>query len=115
METRPLKELLQIMLDNMKLSTTGLCGLANRLYLKSIITFDEKENLQNYIHIDSIPITSNIKIRCRSRSINRDVDNICIRTLRKSNRIALLFFLGKSGTKANRILYLKEQISLLNT
>lgn len=43
------KELLQVLLDNMDLLKTGLCGLSLCLYLKDIIDDKEYELIETYI------------------------------------------------------------------
>jgi hypothetical protein len=46
---RSIKELLQVMLDNQDLFTSGLCNWAIRLYYKDIISYEESKLLDSYI------------------------------------------------------------------
>lgn len=49
MKTRTIKELLQLMLDNKRLFTHGLCIWSNTLYNDNLITYEERSLLWDYI------------------------------------------------------------------
>lgn len=51
MKPRPISELLQILLDNFdSIFSEGLCYTIHLAYVRSFITFEEKCELEHYIH-----------------------------------------------------------------
>lgn len=124
METRPIKELLQIMLDNIDLMRIGLCSLVHDLEYSDILTNDEATILYEHIETINLPINSKVKLRYWNE-LNKEFIMLSNKQLCKQLSIKSLLPYNKYlniknisiyhfGNKKNRILYLKEQISLLN-
>lgn len=58
METRTIKELLEVMLNNQQIFTHGLCAWATDLFCKDIISLEELYTLRSYIK-DNKPFNFN--------------------------------------------------------
>lgn len=59
---RSIKKLLELMLDNKDLFTTGLCMWNTKLYTHDIITWEEHCLLKNYISSNEPPFYDNFTI-----------------------------------------------------
>ena len=68
MNTRTEKELLEVMLERIRIATTGLCHFNDQLYIRGIITNNEHTIISDYIKNNRPSKFSSWNAYCNCRS-----------------------------------------------